>query len=300
MSVSFRVCRAWLSSIGIDFVVKKFACQYALLRFRPFVETGEFANVGVIMMAPEARFFGFRLLKRYGRITQFFHQLDRKVYLNGRELFREELDRFAGELRRMALDGRKREPDLALAKNLFGELVRPREAMLQFDEQRIALADDPQVKLNALYDHYVERNFVTKEYQERLLESTVRKLLFREKVGLEYRQHKIGGDDFAVNFPFVCMTDDGRAERVIKPLYLAQGDSTKLLTHGGQWVDKVRRLRKRNALPDKVLFPVTAPAFNTKPYAAFEEIRDDLNAVQVEVVAANDENLILQFVARAR
>ena len=55
--------------------MNKVACQYALLRFRPFVETGEFANVGVVLLAPEARFFGFRLLKRYGRITQFFHQL---------------------------------------------------------------------------------------------------------------------------------------------------------------------------------------------------------------------------------
>ena len=99
--------------------MKKFACQYALLRFRPFVETGEFANVGVVMMAPEARFFGFRLLKRYGRITQFFHQLDRKVYLEGRELFKEELDRFTGELRRLALDGRKTQPDIPLARNLF-------------------------------------------------------------------------------------------------------------------------------------------------------------------------------------
>ena len=279
----------------MEYAVKKFACQYALLRFRPFVETGEFANVGVVLMAPEARFFGFRLLKRYGRITKFFHQLDRKVYLNGKELYKEELERFAGDLRRLALDGRKRQPDLTLARNLFGELVRPREAMLQFDEQRIALADDPKVKLNTLYDHYVERNFVTKEYQERLLESTVRKLLFRAKVGAEYRQHKIGGADFAVNFPFVFMAD-GRAERIIKPLYLAQGDSTKLLTHGGQWVDKVRRLRKRNALPEDVLFPVAAPAANSRQFQAFEEIRDDLQSANVQVVPANDENLILQFV----
>lgn len=277
--------------------MKKIACQYALLRFRPFVETGEFANVGVVLMAPEARFFGFRLLKRYGRITQFFHQLDRKVYLNGRELFKEELERFAGDLRRLALDGRKRQPDMTLAGNLFSELVRQREAMLQFDEQRIALADDPKVKLDALYDHYVERNFVTKEYQERLLEGTVRKLLFRAKVGTEYRQQKIGGTDFSVNFPFVCMAG-GQAARIIKPLYLAQGDSTKLLTHGGQWVDKVRRLRKRNALPENVLFPVTAPAANSRQFEAFEEIRDDLQGANVQVVPANDENLILQFVTR--
>ena len=277
--------------------MKKFACQYALLRFRPFVETGEFANVGVVLMAPEARFFGFRLLQRYGRITQFFHQLDRKIYLNGKELFKQELERFSANLRQMALDGRKREIDLNLARNLFAELVRPREAMLQFDEQRIGLADDPKAKLAALYDHYVERNFVTKEYQERLLENTVRKFLFQAKVGSEYRQEKIGNDDFAVNFPFVRMTD-GKADRIIKPLHLNQGDSTKILTHGGQWVDKVRRLRKRNALPDDVLFPVDAPLPNSKQFGAFEEIRDDLQKASIQVVSAKDEKLILQFVAR--
>lgn len=274
--------------------MKKFACQYALLRFRPFVETGEFANVGVVMMAPEARFFGFHLLKRYGRITQFFHQLDRKVYLEGRELFKEELDRFTGELRRLALDGRKTQPDIPLARNLFNELVRPREAMLQFAEQRVVLTDNPKEKLVQLFDHYIERNFVTKEYQERLLESTVRKLLFRGQIGTQYRSEKIGTPDFTVNFPFVLMAD-GKAQRIIKPLYLAQGDTTKILNHGGQWVDKVRRLRKRNALPKNVLFPVTAPQTDTKAYDAFTEIRDDLVTIDVQVVPANDEDGILKF-----
>lgn len=274
--------------------MKKFACQYALLRFRPFVETGEFANVGIALIAPEARFFGFRILKRYGRITQFFHQLDRQIYLDGRQLFKEEMDRFALELRRLALDGRKTQPDIVLARNLFAEVVRPREAMLQFADQRVVMAEDPKAKLLQLFDHYVERNFVTKEYQERLLENNVRKLLFNAQVGARYQREKVGTEDFAVNFPFVDMVE-GKAERVIKPLYLAQGDSTKILTHGGQWVDKVRRLRKRNALPPKVLFPVTQPAANTKPYHAFQEIRQDLLAENVQVVAADDERQILKF-----
>lgn len=274
--------------------MKKFACQYALLRFRPFVETGEFANVGIALIAPEARFFGFRILKRYGRITQFFHQLDRQIYLDGRQLFKEEMDRFALELHRLALDGRKTQPDIVLARNLFAEVVRPREAMLQFADQRVVLAEDPKAKLLQLFDHYVERNFVTKEYQERLLENNVRKLLFNAQVGARYQREKVGTEDFAVNFPFVDMVE-GKAERVIKPLYLAQGDSTKILTHGGQWVDKVRRLRKRNALPPRVLFPVTQPAANTKPYHAFQEIRQDLLAENVQVVAADDERQILKF-----
>lgn len=276
--------------------MKKFVCHYALLRFRPFVETGEFANVGVVLMAPAARFFGYRLLTRYGRITQFFHQLDRKVYLQGRALLKQEIGRFAGDLRRLALGDGYTTPDLPLADHLFAEFVRPREAMLQFDEQRIVLADDPRVKLDVLFDHYIERNFVTKEYQERLLENMVRKLLVGQRLGAAYRAEKVGNADFTVNFPFVRM-QDGRPARVIKPLYLAQDDTTKLLTHGGQWVDKVRRLAKRNALPGAVMFPVKAPPRDTKQYQAYDEIREDLQDAGVTVVAANDESSILRFAA---
>ena len=276
--------------------MNKFACQYALLRFRPFIETGEFANVGLAMMAPDARYFGFRILKKYGRITQFFHQLDRQIYLDGRQLFREEMERFGKELRRSALDGRKTQPDLTLARNLFAEAVRPREAMLQFSEQRIVLAEDPKAKLLQLFEHYVERNFVTKEYQERLLENNVRKLLAHAQLGPKYQREKIGNDDFSVNFPFVRMVE-GKPERIIKPLYLAQSDTNKILTHGGQWVDKVRRLRNRNALPPDVLFPVSEPAADTKPYHAFQEIRADLLEAGIQVVRAEDEQKIIRFAA---
>jgi hypothetical protein len=250
----------------------KFACQYALLRFRPFAETGEFANVGIVLLAPEARFFGFRLLNRYGRITQFFKELDKKVYLNGRELFKEELERFAAQLRKLAQDGRKTVPDVRLAVDLFAELVRHREAILQFDERRVVLADDPKAKL----------------------EGSIRKLLIRAQVAENYRPEKLGDADFSVNFPFVRMTE-GHADRVIKPLYLAQNDTTKIITHGGQWVDKIRRLRKRQALPESVMFPVTAPAFDTRAYRAFEEISEDLAAERVQIVTAVSDQQILEF-----
>ena len=83
--------------------MNKLACQYALLRFRPFVETGEFANVGVVLMCPEGRFFGFKLLKKYGRITKFFHQLDSKVYLTGKALFTDENGASSSRLEAAAL-----------------------------------------------------------------------------------------------------------------------------------------------------------------------------------------------------
>ena len=276
--------------------MNKLACQYALLRFRPFVETGEFANVGVVLLCPEGRFFGFKMLKKYGRITKFFHQLDSKVYLNGKALFIEELERLAMHLRGNALDGRKRVADVPLAVQLFAELTRTRDAMLQFDERRVVLAADPKAKLNELFDHYVERNFVTKAYQERLLENSVRRMLFQgdNRVGAQYYQEKVGTADFIVNFPFVRKSNEV-VDRIIKPLYLAQDDSTKVLNHGGIWVDRVRRLHKRNALPKNVLFPLAAPKREAKAFLAYEEIRQELLDAGVEVTLANDEQRILAF-----
>lgn len=280
--------------------MNKLACQYALLRFRPFVETGEFANVGVVLLCPEGRFFGFKLLKKYGRITKFFHQLDSKVYLNSKALFIEELQRVAQHMKCNALDGRKRVVDVPFVVNLFAELTRMRDAMLQFDERRIVLADDPKAKLNEIFDYYVERNFVTKAYQERLLENSVRRLLFKgdSDLGAQYPQGKVGTTDFIVNFPFVHKRGEV-VDRVIKPLYLAQEDSTKLLNHGGLWVDKVRRLRKRNALPKNVLFPLVAPKPDSRAFRAYDEIRQDLVEAGVEVALASDERRILDFAGEA-
>lgn len=275
--------------------MKKFVCQYALLRFRPFVETGEFAIVGIALFSADARFFGFRLLQKSTRINSFFSQIDGRIYRNGKKQFQDELDRFSDQMRRTGFD---EIVNLEQARFLFGELVRPREAMLHFDTQRIVLADDPEEKLNLLFNHYVARDFVTKEYQEDLLVRSVREVLKGANLGDKYRQKAIGDEDFEVNFPFVAM-NRGQPARVIKPLYLAHAESTKVINHGGLWVDKIRRLNKRRTLPlENVLFPITAPEPSSKQYKAFEEIRDDLLEMKVQIVPANDQYHILKFASQ--
>lgn len=273
----------------------KLACQYAIVHFRPFVETGEFANVGVVLLCPEARYFGFRLLTRYGRVTKFFHQLERRVYLEAMGYFKEELNRVRMLLKGGPLDGRKRVADVTLVHQVFAELVRRREALMRFDEVRLVLADNPEAKLKELFDFYVERDFVTKAYQERLLESGVRKLLFRERLGEQYMAEKVGDEDFFVRFPFVRKEND-HPGKIIKPLHLAHAESKQIIDHGGAWVDKVRRLRRRGFLPREVLFAVQAPQeSDERRFAAYCEIRDDLVGYQVAVIPAFQEQRIIEF-----
>lgn len=144
--------------------MNRIACQYAIVRFMPFVETGEFANVGIIMMSAKARFFGFKLLtKRHARVTDFFDDLDARVFKGAMADINDELERVRQLLMAHGFDRRHTTHDIEFAKGLFAEVIRPREVMLRFSEPRTVLVTDSAKALDELYAHYVERNFVTKE-----------------------------------------------------------------------------------------------------------------------------------------
>lgn len=133
------------------------ACQYAIIRFMPFIETGEFANVGIVLLCPEQRFFDFRLLGRHERIIRFFEGMDERVYTEARRFLDGELGRIKAALETGPFD--RRPADVRAAQALFQELTRPREALMRFDMPRAVLTDDSRAKLDELYGRYVERNF---------------------------------------------------------------------------------------------------------------------------------------------
>lgn len=275
----------------------KQVCQYAVVQFMPYAETREFANVGVVLMCPEAGFFGFRLLKRYGRVTRFFEGMERRIFLEGKQLFQEELTRVRSLLKRGPLD-RRRTVDATIAIRQFAELVRRRETLFRFDEPGVAMAEEPKACLDELYGFYVEREFATKEYQERLLDKAVRRLLFGAKLGDRYREEVVGDDMFHARFPFVAMQDEVPL-RIIKPLFLAQDDPERIYSHGDLWISKLHRLRSRDLLPDAVLLPLDAPTDNDeKRYKAFTDVAQELTALNIEIVAAQNTQRIINF-ARA-
>lgn len=133
------------------------ACDYAIARFLPYAETGEFVNVGVALMCAEAGYFDFRLTSNRQRVTEFFRDLDGAIYTAGLSYFCEELVALRDALRlqrKNRADGAF-EKDYALA--VFRELVRPRESLFRFSPARTALMDDPAEYLSELFDCYVDR-----------------------------------------------------------------------------------------------------------------------------------------------
>lgn len=273
----------------------KSACHYAIVRFSPFVETGEFANVGVVLFAPDARFFGFKLLvNRYARVTNFFEQLDAKTFRAAIYTLREELQRIDGMLKGLGTDRRLKGLDHAGALALWQELLKPRETMLRFGTSRLVLADDPEAKLRELYAYYIERSFVNCESPEHVLERGVRGWLRSANLLQRFHAARVGNDEYHAQFPFVAGPDD-KPEKVIKPLNLDYVDAARIIDHGGQWVMRIHALKKRGLLPDQVMFAVEGSDDSDTRGRARRDVVDQLEETGVIVTPYRQTQSILEF-----
>lgn len=276
--------------------MKPFACQYAIIRFLPYAETGEFANVGVVLACPATGYLDACLmpLKKTGRITGFFERLDKRIYREAMNYLREELDRINKLTQEHAESGRK-----AITQQIFAGLTKPREALLRFSDVRVILAGQPDETLNALFARFVERDFASKDYHDQILNRGVRETLRKANLRDLFVEARIGNDDLHVNVPFVHRRGE-HAQLAIKPLDLAKDEPNKVFEIGGHWVDRVRRLAKRKLLPEKVLFALNLPdPGELATRRAADEIVCELREQGIKIAAVTDTAAIAEFAAGA-
>lgn len=271
------------------------AARYSIIRFLPYAETEEFANVGVVMFAPTARYFDFRLSNKWRRLGAFFDTLDRRVFAEGVRAFQEELVRTRDTAGKLSDGGALAQVS---AQRVFEDLVRPREALFRFSTVRAVMTDAPEAKLAALFDHYVQHDFATPEYHEALIERAVRGVLRREGLGDRFRPARLGTGTLQFAVPFAETDEAGHVHRIIKPMHLAYDDPVRILDHGNQWLGRLRHLERIHALPEAMLLAVTQPPMNTDRHDAFDEVRRDLENLGATFAASNDEKAVLGF-ARA-
>ncbi len=239
------------------------ACNYTVLRFRPYPETGEFVNLGVAMACPDLHWFAYRLeTRRQDRITGFFPELKhtKDAFIEGRKLFKDELERIRMMLTCHNDDAQFRFKDNAkLFNQAFLNLVRYREEVFCFSPPRVCLTDDPKAALDKLFDHYVERGFAQKqEYQESLMTKRLRNVFSAEKI-LQYYEVCTFGDDLChVRFPLVRKSE-ARFTRAIQPLDLDKEETPRIVEHADHWKNKLTRLWNVPEHPEHVLLVVRQP-----------------------------------------
>lgn len=275
------------------------ACNYAVIRFLPYPEAGEFVNVGVVLHCPATGFFDFRLLdaRRTSRVNAFFPELKKEYYRDALNHCAEELSRMRGEVRIAGETAQQMTLNPAVGMALFRELIRPRETVIRFSSAGTVMAHEPTFLLQELYERYVLRMFAKEtEYQEEVMRHRVSETLREHRLITRFREAPVGNVNYHVTFPFVDQPRIGKFARAIKPLNLAQSDSTKIYDHGSVWLMKIDRLRKIRKAPERMLFPIHRPPKSEKRQsAACEEICRELTKREVIVVPEDDEAALIEF-----
>ena len=290
------------------------AWNYATLAFQPYPDVGEFVNVGVLALAVPARVLAYRLLpaQATARIHGFFPELDIAIYKEGRLRIEAELQRLeatinnaqgeGGHPERLAADQPPLPGAEVQAGTLFKALTAPRDGLFRFHAKGTRLAADPAALLDALFERYITRNTAESDDPEEIrLVRQVSDWLEQWKLRRFYRKDvRVGPDEFHVRFPFAYQPEEqALPQRVIKPLNLAQANSTQIYHHGDLWVANVNRLERLNALPPHVLIPVKMP-LATRGAAraaiqAAEEIFAQLAKTQVTLAQADDTTALREF-----
>ena len=260
--------------------MKPLACRYSIIQFVPYVETGEFANIGIVLTCPQTGYFNFLLQdKKSKRVTDFFEAIDRNYYRKALKAVEEELMRMRAFAYQMDLEAK---PEAI--RGLLNALAQPREAIVRFSAIRVLLTKDPMQELKEKFDHYVDHSFATAEYVENTMNSQLRGLLAGLQLIAPFKPARIGNETVNAKFDFV-QTIDSKHHKVIKALNLSQKDTNDIAAHGDVWIGKICRLKRFQELPREVLINVAIPdASDVARYAVSQEIIHELKSQDILVV----------------
>jgi hypothetical protein len=263
--------------------MKDLVCNYTLVRFLPYRETGEFVNIGIILYAPEFNHFDFKLANKANRrVRGFFPEMDDGVYRAAMERLQRELERQQVEY--IAINS------VEQGLKVFGNMLRRRETLLHFAEPGMRVGE-PRLLLEELFAEYVERRFAhVPKYQEVAMQNQLNGWLREWGVRKQYKRNATVGDDmFHLTLPFVRRDGDA-VTAAIQPLDLDRPDTSKIFDHGGLWIQRFRRLKDRNQMPARMIVPILLP-LEARRIAA-DEIVNELEQTDVRVVPIDDKGRI--------
>ncbi|MDD7987288.1 DUF3037 domain-containing protein [Lentisphaera marina] len=256
---------------------KKDVINYAVIRFVPYADAGEFVNVGVVAFSPiTGKLFHKLETKKYKRLTGFFPELTPQIYLTWVKSYDQELNKLKKSFTHDGLDYFLKEQ-----QTIFKSLVSPKEGVFQFSQIATSMCKDAAVKVEKLFEYYVLRGYVeSKRYIEERITQTIKLEFERMQILQNFKQdHTIGNDDYHVKMTFF----NPMKNQAIKPFDLDKKDKSSIYNHGDAWVTKIKRLKKYGFLPDEVAFTVKS-SLDVKLAPACFEIMAGLEDEGVKVI----------------
>lgn len=260
--------------------------EYAVVRFMPFAETQEFANVGIVLWASSPNIVLTKLAPApFTRINNFFEDLDGNLYKKARHFMVMELER----IKNYAMHSEGKQLDA-----IMHELTRHREGVMTFSETGALLAEHPETVLNQLYRTFIGRDLpANKEQRERIMVKELRSRL--NSFPLQYKEKSLDTGFGQIKVPLVA--EIGNCLRAIKPMAFNQAKPIDIADHGDKWISRVRHaLDAKTIEPDDFLFTIEPPKSKKEDVLmAYESVQKGMRRLGVNVIPYQSTAEIIKF-----
>jgi hypothetical protein len=137
----------------------KIPYSYAVLRYVHDAVSGEFANVGVILYAPEVRHVAFKGSAVYDRLSEFFPGMDG-------DHFRRMIDSVQSRVSELATGSFQASTDAKSAFEIGKKILPLDDSSLRFAEGGSGITSDLPATLERVCERYVER-YSTSQHRRR-------------------------------------------------------------------------------------------------------------------------------------
>lgn len=242
----------------------------AVIRFRPYRDTGEFVNIGIIVHFPQCGHTVLKIQFKTKRITDFFPEIERKFILDTYSYIKTEINQ--------TFPMQDKFPDTPtldiITKSdheLFQRFISLKEGLIIFSDTISGFSDNIQTKCEELFNYYVNRNFAeTKLTAEKQLENQFSKTLVRWKLKSKFQPGILGNDLYHFRVPF-------RHQNLSIRTVILDREMSELYECWDGWNSRIRRLREIAKVDTKILFPVCLPRAGTQKYHTAQEAIKEWN-----------------------
>ncbi len=231
----------------------KTAYSYVTLRYVHDVVTGEFANIGVVVYAPDQRAVIARFTTSYERLNLIFLKIDHAHF---RAMVRYLGNRFA-EMAEELRDSLQLAPVTGIA-DLVRKVLPQDDSSLQWSEPGGGLTSNLEQTAQELFARIVERYERSTEQQSRSDEDIARPFkakLDQRKVGQKVGEKEIAARDYDYRFQFAWKNS---VWHLYEPVSFDLVDPTSIVEKANKWLGRGVALRDASE-PFKLYFLLGEP-----------------------------------------
>lgn len=219
----------------------KTAYNYVTLRYVHDPVTEEFANVGVVLFAAEARQLKARFAHRYRRLNNMFLCIDQEHY---RSQIRRISDRFE-DIAQEIQEGLSSHNSNDLSA-LVQRVLPKDDSSLQWSSGGGGFTESPETALNQLFERLVERYIEDNERVSRTDEEVGRPFkntLERKRVASFLEPKRISGTDYEYEFQFAWKNS---IWHLYEPVSFDLMDPNRIREKANRWLGRGMALQDAN------------------------------------------------------